>query len=198
MAEPVAAGFCFVFIRSTTAIGFDSSTSGGSLTGKNTSRMLLHSEENTPSSLMIRSFLIGFDSSSSGSSLLLLNASRRFAMSDVHIEPSVSSCKWGASAGRNVGAGFPGSISGGGVNNEFAISCLASVECAAAHPDPLYKNRAPPLLLSIRSRSFAGFSSVRGKRFLAPLTFYKLSHTHAHYLGRTSPNECLFHFGCSP
>ena len=70
--------------------------------------------------------------SSSGSSLLLLKASRRFAISDVHIDPSVSSFRFGASAGRKVGAGFSLSACGGGVNNEFAISCFASMEVASA------------------------------------------------------------------
>src|ERR1035441_7855715 len=49
----VARGSCFVFIRSTTGIGFDSSTSGGSFTGKNTSRRLVHKEASVPSSCSI-------------------------------------------------------------------------------------------------------------------------------------------------
>src|ERR1035437_920299 len=49
----VALGFCLVAIRSITGIGFDSSTRGGSLTGKNTSRTLLHKEASVPSSCNI-------------------------------------------------------------------------------------------------------------------------------------------------
>src|SRR3981189_3445694 len=124
-------------MRSTTGTGFDSSTSGGSFTGKNTSRMLAQKEEKTPSSLIIKSFAAGFDSSCSGSSLLLLKASRRFAISDDHIDPSVSSFRCGASAGRNVGVFRSGSTWGGGVNNEFVIACVASMESAvdALHPN---------------------------------------------------------------
>ncbi len=44
-------GSRFTAIRSTTGIGFDSSTNGGSFTGNNTSRRLLHKEAKTPSSL---------------------------------------------------------------------------------------------------------------------------------------------------
>src|SRR5258708_5612114 len=55
------------------------------------------------------------------------------------------------------------------------------------HSPPTLKNRAPPVLLSIRRRSFAGFSSRGGKRYLAPETFYKLSPPNACYFGRTSP-----------
>ena len=54
-ADAVAHGFCLVAIRSTTGIGFDSSTSGGSFTGKNTSRRLPHKEANTPSSCCMMS-----------------------------------------------------------------------------------------------------------------------------------------------
>ena len=46
----VARGSCFVFIRSGTAMGFDSSTRGGSLGGKKTSRTLWIREANVPSS----------------------------------------------------------------------------------------------------------------------------------------------------
>jgi hypothetical protein len=99
--------------------------------------MLAHREEKTPSSLIMKSFAAGFDSSCSGSSVLLLNASRTFAISDVHIDPSVSSFRCGASAGRNVGDCLSGSTWGGGVNNEFAISCFASVELAVARLHPL-------------------------------------------------------------
>ncbi len=49
----VARGSCFVFILSITGIGFDSSTSGGSFTGKNTSRRLVHKEASVPSSCSI-------------------------------------------------------------------------------------------------------------------------------------------------
>ena len=44
IAVAVAFGSWCISIRSTTAIGFDSSTNGGNLTGKNTSRTLLHKE----------------------------------------------------------------------------------------------------------------------------------------------------------
>ncbi len=50
IAVAVDAGLRFTFIRSGTAIGCEVNSSGGSFTGKNTSRRFSHSEANTPSS----------------------------------------------------------------------------------------------------------------------------------------------------
>ena len=85
-----------------------------------------------------------------------LNASRRFEISEVHIDPSVSSFRCGASAGRNVGPVLPGSISGG-VANVFAISWFASVESAAACSTCLEKSCAT---LSSTSPVFRRFHSL--------------------------------------
>src|ERR1700730_18184443 len=101
--------------------------------------MLAHSEEKTPSSLIMKSFAAGFDSNCSGSSLLLLKASRRFAISDVHIDPSVSSFRCGASAGRSTGPCFSGSLSDGGVKNLLDISCLVSMAEPGLPTIPLSK-----------------------------------------------------------
>src|SRR5271170_7635718 len=190
MAEPVAAGFCFVFIRSTTAIGFDSSTSGGSFTGKNTSRTLSQREDNTPSSLIMKSFSAGLDSSFSGSSVLLLNASRRFAISDVHIDPSVSSFMCGASAGRNVGDFFSGSPSGDGGKNVLAISCLVSVAVAVATNHPLSKI-VPCLYICQYVPDLSPVFSFYLKQFLAPQNILQTFTVLRLYLGRTPPPECL-------
>src|ERR1700677_2318232 len=186
MAEAVATGSCLVFIRSITAIGCDSSTRGGSFTGKNTSRTLPQRDAKTPSSSMIRSFFTGCDSSCSGASFDVLNASRRFAKSEVHMDPSVSSFKLGASAGRSVGPDFPGSISGGGVNTVLSIGCFASGAVGRAFRLPI-SNRAPvfPHFNHARSPPVSLLPQHTAHSFQK--TFYKHSPTRARYVGRTRP-----------
>jgi hypothetical protein len=141
----------------------------------------------------MKSLSAGFDSSCSGASFEVLNASRRFENSDDHIDPSVSSFKCGASAGRNVGPDLPGSIPGG-VNTVLAIKCFASERSAAS---PAYPSR-------IVRHFFSYFNNIPGLPPVCLLprhtalsfqkTFYKQSPSCAQTVGRTCHRERLIRF----
>src|SRR5436305_11020025 len=94
-----------------------------------------------------------------------------FARSEVHMEPSVSSIRFGALPGYNLGPSLFGSISGGGINTVFAISWFASVVGWPSHP--FYPSRESHTAL-FTSPVYCRFFLMSVLQ-LAPETFYKHS-----------------------
>src|SRR4051794_24198439 len=178
----VEVGSRFTLMRSTTATGFDSSSSGGSFSGKNASRKFSRRDAKIPGSSTSRSLSAGRESSFRGACFTGLKKSRRFEKSEAHIEPSVSSTSFGPSAaGGSIVVSLFGSVSGGGINTVFAICSfrLGSGQVVPplrrlpweSHVSPLLHRSSAGLLMFYREGTASG-SKIILQSFTIPCSFH--------------------------